>query len=427
MFDIFILPPTLEKSDSTIELISNNNDDDGSDYESVQVKAITRHFNALFEGYRVLDDPFKWSKETYSKISPQENCRVLLGHMKVMGVVPDSYTITLLVSLQTNSNDITKVWNGIMQMSKIDMEAPVYHSIISAYGKAGDAASACYVFDKMIGSSSFSKKGNSWNVILSALSKASTKNPNAVIHCDFSNASQLKLETEISNEKRFSGQDFTIFVDGLTPPRASKRILSLMNEAKDSVELSDLVFRPNSQSYCLVASALSQSGQVGANDAIELYESASSNGLSVDGRFLNPIIRCYGEDILEALEAWKSVYRPDILAVVGEGEYDKSFPSFKTSRMGKNLFAAYHGLMHVAGKAYRPDIALRIAYAMGKEGVEPTEAALNTYNAGARLRRPNKDKVRLHSQYENLLLVECTKYDSNDKRRLLDRKVRIII
>ena len=85
------------------------------------------------------------------------------------------------------------------------------------------------------------------------------------------------------------------------------------------------------------------------------------------------------------------------------------------------------GEVEVAGKAYRPDIALRIAYAMTKEGLEPTEAALNAYNAGARLRAMDLEKVRLHSQYEKLLLIECSNYCPNDKRKLNEKRVRIII
>ena len=106
---------------------------------------------------------------------------------------------------------------------------------------------------------------------------------------------------------------------------------------------------------------------------------------------------------------------------------------------GKNLLAAYHGLLHVSGRAGRPDVALRLAYAMGKEGLEPSESALNCYNAGKRIRetaaaggragRGERDDVvrlRMEDQYESLLMIECTKYDQNDRRRSDERRVRII-
>jgi hypothetical protein len=159
---------------------------------------------------------------------------------------------------------------------------------------------------------------------------------------------------------------------------------------------------------------------------MKLFNTAIENGVSLDGRFLNAIIRCYGDNIRLALDSWKTVFRPYALTASGE---DKSRISgdLRNSRMGKNLVASYHGLMYVAGRAYRPDIGLRLAYAMVREGVEPTEAALNTYNTGARERQEDLQKVRLHGQYENLLLVECTKYDSNDRRRFTDKRVRIIL
>jgi len=199
-----------------------------------------------------------------------------------------------------------------------------------------------------------------------------------------------------------------------------------MNEARENSEISDLVLSPTSQAFCLVASALSHSRSIDPKGALDLYHNSVDNGLSIDGRFLNAIIRCYGDDISEALLSWKTVYRPAILASAPQ----KSNPSpgtMKKSRLEKNLIAGYHGLLYVAGKSYRPDIALRIAYAMSKEGVEPTEAALNTYNSGARLRDQGKERVRLHGQYENLLLVECAKYDSRDRRRLNEKRLRIII
>lgn len=312
----------------------------------------------------------------------------------------------------------------IIRNFQIKMEPPIYHSIITAYGKAGDAASACYVFDKMIASSSLSRNLSSWSVILTALSKASAKDPNVVIDCKSSTASQLIFDIDVTNQKPFGGKDFIDIVHGLTPPEAAKAILDLMNEAKEDGEISDIVLRPNSMAYCLVASALSRADGVGHEDAMNLFNDAVENGLSTDGRVLNAIIRCYGDDISEALNAWKTVYRR---AAMVPDKRDHPSTSFRFSRQGKNLISAYHGLLYVAGNAYRPDIALQVVYAMAKEGVEPTEKALNNYNAGARTRSEHLSKVLLHGQYEELLLVECTKYDSNDRRRSSERSVRIIM
>lgn len=417
----------MEKSDGTIELFNSTGskgEDDG-DVELIQVNGTTRHFNALFQGYRSLDDPYKWTKDSNSSLSPLEHCSVLVDHMKTMNVAPDSYTVTLLMGLQKKSDDITQLWNDLMERTEIETESPVYHSIITAYGKTGDGASACHVFDRMIASSSLHPNLKSWNVLLSALNKASAINPNTVIDCKACSGSNLKFDNEITNEKPFKGRDFSDIVDCLTPPEAAKAVLDLMNEATVNGEISDLVLAPNSQAFCLVASALSHSEVIDPKDTLDLYNNCVENGLSIDGRFLNAIIRCYGEDISEALNVWKTVYRPAIFA--SSHKSDRSSDTLKDTRLGKNLVAGYHGLLYVAGRSYRPDIALRLTYAMSKEGVDPTEAALNTYNAGARSRKEDKDKVPLHGQFENLLLVECSKYDSNDSRKMSDKRVRIII
>jgi pentatricopeptide repeat protein len=417
----------LEKCDSTKTLLNSiGYVEKDSDADLTRVKALSRHFNALFEGYRSLENPHKWTKETNSVLLPKEQCSILHDHMKSMNVAPDSYTITILMGLRRKPDEITEFWNNVMERTVIDIESPVYHSLLTAYGKAGDGASACYVFDKMIGSCNLHPNLKSWNILLSALNKASSQHPDIIFDCKTSSAAKMKFESEIINEKPFSGKDFIDIVNGLTAPQASKRILDLMNEARENSEISDLVLAPTSQAFCLVASALSHSRSIDPKGALDLYHNSVDNGLSIDGRFLNAIIRCYGDDISEALLSWKTVYRPAILASAPQ----KSNPSpgtMKKSRLEKNLIAGYHGLLYVAGKSYRPDIALRIAYAMSKEGVEPTEAALNTYNSGARLRDQGKERVRLHGQYENLLLVECAKYDSRDRRRLNEKRLRIII
>jgi len=431
IFDVCILSPSLAQSDSTQDFIDDAREQ-GVSIKFISVKPLARHFNALFEGYRTLDDPHKYSKESKSTTNPQEHTRLLLDHMKAMNVPPDSYTVTLLMGLQQNSKDITKLWNSIMELTELKMEPPIYHSIITAYGKVGDAASACIVFDKMIAFNNLSRIRSSWNVLLSALSKASITNPNLNIDCMSSAAASLNFDVDIDvdalNQDMFHGKNFVDLVYGMTAPQASREIITIMATvyAEGGNEVSELVWRPNAQAYCLVASAMSQTDEMDPDEAIRLFNAAIDNGVSLDGRFLNAIIRCYGDNIMLALDSWKTVFRPYALSASGE-DISRISGDLRKSRMGKNLVASYHGLMYVAGRAYRPDIALRLAYAMVREGVEPTEAALNTYNSGARERQEDSQKVRLHGQYENLLLVECTKYDSNDRRRLTDKRVRIIL
>ena len=200
-----------------------------------------------------------------------------------------------------------------------------------------------------------------------------------------------------------------------------------------------------------------------------LFRNATSiDGVSADGRFVNALFRCFGDDIDAALAAWKQEIRK--ACVDHENRPRREPPSNQRTR-AKNLIAAYNGLLYVCGRALRPDIAVRVAYAMNREGLEPNDVSLNNYNAGKR-RRPRTDKgsrrdaegkfeksegdgasgtmrpesskfgfasslklkvpklipkIDFVEQYENLLYVECTKYNQNDRRREGDKRVRIIV
>jgi hypothetical protein len=141
--------------------------------------------------------------------------------------------------------------------------------------------------------------------------------------------------------------------------------------------------------------------------------------VAADGRFLNAVLRCFGDNIDGALDAWKREIGPAASA------YERV-----SKKRGANVLAAFNGLMYVCGRAIRPDIATRIAYAMKKSGYEPTEVCMNSYLAGKRLTLDGVDKgknVGLTNQYESALLLECTKYNLNDKRRVNDKKIRIIL
>jgi pentatricopeptide repeat protein len=225
----------------------------------------------------------------------------------------------------------------------------------------------------------------------------------------------------------------------MTCTEAVHVILDIMRQPPTGI----VVPRPNSQSYCIAASAL-QHGPTDAQLAINLFRNATNERIPADGRFVNAIFRCFGSDLDAALAAWKKELRPACLA--HEARTRSAPPSIQRTQV-KNLIAAYHGLLYVCGRALRPDIALRVAYAMVKEGIEPNDVSLNCYHAGKRTRerlaednttqedttdRPKrkllpKFTLDFVDQYENLFFIECTKYDQNDMRRSKDRRVRIIV
>jgi pentatricopeptide repeat protein len=183
----------------------------------------------------------------------------------------------------------------------------------------------------------------------------------------------------------------------------------------------------------------------GKDYAIELFRHATQEGISADGRMINALFRCFRDDLGAALEFWKMDVRPACLShikrvVKRNGNSDQL--------RQQNLLAAYSGLLYVCGCARRPDIALRIVYAMNKEGIEPMEISYNNYKTGKRARQEPElkgpiwnptgaskkrgfstllSKLSMMKQYESLLYVECTKYNAYDRRTEKDKRLRIIV
>ena len=219
-----------------------------------------------------------------------------------------------------------------------------------------------------------------------------------------------------------------------TTARVTQLLLNAMTAEEPIVGMKYVAPAADSQTFCVAASAL-QFGPTGAALATELYRNATKVGVSADGRVVNAILRCFGKDIDAALALWKSELRARCAAHENRA---RSQPPSNRRVKGKNLLAAYNGLMYVCGRAVRPDIAVRLVYAMNKEGLEPNETSLNSYRAGSRLADTNlvvagdlrsrlARQLKLVDPYESILFVECTKYDSNDQRRLGEKRVRIIL
>lgn len=187
----------------------------------------------------------------------------------------------------------------------------------------------------------------------------------------------------------------------------------------------------DSQTFCVAASAL-QYGPTGAFLATRLFQNATKLGIPADGRFVNAVMRCFGDDIDSAMAAWKDEIRPKCVAFENRA---RVAPLSIGRPTGKNLIASYYGLLYVCGRAVRPDIALRLVYAMNKENLETNENALNSYKSGRRVPKPEESgfrsslerKFKLIDPYESLLYIECTKYDRNDRRRAGEKLVRIIL
>ena len=417
---------------------------------SRRLAAFANHFNMMIEGYRrfnsyltehsIDDDDGGIDDDEDDNDSPSlpegrrkktaDPCQSAFDLFDIMisrGICPDAYTVSSMVGLQKDSVGLTQLWVRAINEFQVKMTPIIYNSFITAYGKVGDPSSAAWTFYRFLSTQSQGGRRKSWNIFLVSLSNASRKNASGKLDA-FSSVAALGMEgvfedsargrlTHKNSESKASA--ILSKIDGMDCAEAARCIL-------DEMTTSDDIPSPDSQSYCLVASAMSHVGPC-PDDAIKLFRDALESNIAPDGRLVNACIRCYGDQIDMALSAWKKEMRSSVLAHENRSR-PRSSSSFPKRRK-KNLAAAYNGLLYVCGKAGRADIALRLAYAMNKEGVEPNETSYNSYIKGKEDRPQGETNFMriLADQHESLLQVECVKYDTQDKRREKEKRIRIIL
>jgi pentatricopeptide repeat protein len=299
---------------------------------------------------------------------------------------------------------------------------------VTAYGDLGDASSLLWLFAKYAPTTT-----RTWNVLLGSFAKVAEHTEQHTINANTSAVAMAFQNSSMSS----SNPSFHRFLQETNLFDVVQKILKGMSEE----EYLDGITAPiaDSQTFCVAATALQYDPTVSSALANSLFQSASKLCIPADGRFINAVMRCFGNDIDAALTAWRDNIRPKCIAL------EKRVLSSSISSSGtKNLVAAYNGLLYVCGRALRPDVALRVVYAMNKDGIEPNETSLNSYRSGTRIQQKirgrNKEDggsrglrstiertLKLREQFESLLVVECTKYDQNDRRRNGEQRVRIIL
>ena len=418
--------------------------------ESRRLATFANHFNMMIEGYRRFnsyltehsiddddggidddeddnDSPSLPEGHRKKTADPRQSAFDLFDMMISRGICPDAYTVSSMVGLQKDSVGLTQLWVRAINEFQVRMTPIIYNSFITAFGKVGDPSSAAWTFYRFLSTQSQGGRRKSWNIFLVSLSNASRKNGSEKLDA-FSSVAALGMEGVFEDSARGrpthknseSKATATLLkIEGMDCAEAARCIL-------DEMATSDDIPSPDSQSYCLVASAMSHVGPC-PDDAIKLFRDALESNIAPDGRLVNACIRCYGDQIDMALSAWKKEMRSSVLAHENRSR-PRSSSSFPKRRK-KNLAAAYNGLLYVCGKSGRADIALRLAYAMNKEGVEPNETSYNSYIKGKEDRPQGETNFMriLADQHESLLQVECVKYDTQDKRREKEKRIRIIL
>ena len=388
---------------------------------------------------------------------------LMMAHQQPQGsrnkVGPDAYTRSTMIRLCRTGAEVqdlleraSAATSTASNTDRAYLPRAVVRAAVTTCGRLGDPSMACIIFDQYMFPPEGSKSNNNdrriysnyraFNVLLGALAAgAKMENPKIEV------AEPIAIE----GEEETSSTSFLSQINGLTCLEAVICVLNLMTAQ-------------NSQTYCVAASALQyatidesrslshaisgdSSNDNGDNDdkttslALQIFRIANRAGIQADGRFVNAIFRCYGDDIVGALDGWKK----EIRMATTQNEDRRNQKEPKSAVKNKNMLAAYNGLIYVCGRAERPDIAVRIVYAMkNKEGLEPNENPYYNYRSGKRTRirliAQNKQKVGqrglvakllpklgMVGQYENVLYVECKQYDSRDQRTENEKKVRIIV
>jgi len=502
LFQTYIQPcfnSTTTSSSSTAPNTLNTN-------PQCRVKPTTEHFNILLGGYRKMlrESISNYQDNSYPSVSPglqppesvnelrsinvtgqveQVNLRkegwqlfALMRHSH--SIQPDAVTITTMMGLCRTSAEVCQLLALAQSISDDEKSSEettsllrsnaIQRAALSRFGELGDVSSAFWMFFQYGGTKQY-RQVRLWNVLLGAIQK-SCEGRNYNVHnvVDIANAPvALVLDKRTSADTNGtvaedgsadSMKSHVLYhmVDGRSHPKAAEKILAFMNQGAPlfldndhdarSKNPRNVAPRPDSQSYCLVASAL-QRLDLDSGRVIQMFQKAQSQQIPADGRFINALIRCFGENIDTAVSSWKNDIRPACVAFENR-QRGNPLPSNRPT--GKNLLAAYNGLMYCCGRALRPDLAVRLVYAMRKEGLEPSEVSLHSYNSGKRERpedpprgflqrgglskpetqrsfRLPKPSWTLVKPYESVLYVECTKYDQNDKRRSSEKRVRIIV
>mmetsp|Transcript_3485 Transcript_3485/g.6445 ORF Transcript_3485/g.6445 Transcript_3485/m.6445 type:complete len:789 (-) Transcript_3485:109-2475(-) len=329
-----------------------------------------RHFNIVIDGF-------------CTENMPTEAVN-LFRKMIRLGKSPDAYTLTSLIKISNSVSVLQRIWMQAQNRFLITPTFINYAAYITALGRLSHPSQACLIFDKME-----NKKGYASIIVWNALFWVLAQPENS------------KQRLEIPSDGGVSP------LNGLKGHQASKEVLRLMK--------SDILYPdPNSQTYCLVATAMANE-EAPIEEALDLFSQARNSGFGGEGRFVNAIIRCYGIDIDAAIKAWKNMFAREVL---------NQFKNKKAKL--NNLKAAHHALLYVCGRAGRADLALRILYAMKKEYIEPDEVALNAYKAGKK-RETKSTEVTMNGLYEKIVEVECSKYNPEDKRKKKEKRIRIII
>jgi len=171
--------------------------------------------------------------------------------------------------------------------------------------------------------------------------------------------------------------------------------------------------KPDSQTFSRVLGAAADEEEKGkSKEVAKIIRKIAEQreGFQFEGRFLNAYLRCWRDDVDGVIREWKEIRKLNLIQLNSGAEVKGS-----------------HGLIWCCGVGRRPDVALKVVYAMQKEGRTVGDICLNVYKRGREEGGNVEARWGSIKAYEDLLEVECEQFRDEDWKKKGDKKIRILL
>ncbi|CAM9125160.1 unnamed protein product [Ectocarpus fasciculatus] len=423
----------------------------------------------------------------------KRQARLVDAEMRRRGIKPDNITLAALVRLQFSREDVYNVMETARKL-RIDPSLTFLNSCIRALGDHSDVYGAFQVMERIKALEGIQPDVFSYNSLIYALVQepwvfeeiedvGSVEDIPEVTALTASSSSRRAdskqaplasvADVPSSHGSRIAGLDLVI--DRVIGAEAALLLLEEMKTLPDACGVSPDIFTyttvisgitraedarragrhvkqwwrtPRSgagyQGYEGVRAADGGEEQVSSTElCTQLYVEATERGIHLNGKICNAVLVGFGADLTGAISFWRRCVRPALVQGSDEeSERDAvdGISAQQTRRPQENrkqdLFSAYCGMLYVCGRAQRPDAALKVVFALKKDGIRPSSALSNTYFKAKKDARDSEDDSQagparfrvlrlLDRQLENTLEVECGVSKHADPMDLPIERIRI--
>ena len=318
----------------------------------------------------------------------------VLKEMARCGIQPDTYTCCTMMRLQTNLNSARRVWRWARQR---DAASGIYawHHLAEAHIRHGQPGRVVALLQVMEARDGITPKASSHNLYMRAMI-AKSQPKLAVAHFERMAAapkrgrSQPKGSEEGSAASPPEPAEPTLWLERV-PPRPDRQsfvialqALRLVNTAANLQLEADV--EPAGAGATAVNAAGGRRGVQAltpARKVARLVEEAESRGLlgdegAVPAPMAHALVSACGDDVRSAIALWRDYLRPRLVSARG-GMPPKFAPPGEESTADQ---AALYALLRVCGAARRADEALRVVYAMKKDGCPLDTTCYSAYERG---------------------------------------------